>query len=317
MFETSGIRLFSVRGIDVHLSMTFLFIMFFLLLFYGLGGALGLAVSVLIHEFGHAIVSKRYRLQPYIVLHGFGGVCVHRPASTDGQDFLIVVMGPLVQIGAGLLVLPLLLSAALGGLGASMVGAQVQMFLTAFVWVSLIWGGLNLLVPLWPLDGGRLFNLLLRRFMSESKAQVWTLRTSMAVLLPAVAAVAYFREIFLGIIVALLLWQNYQALSSGRDINYGRRSGRTKASPFSKELLAKAKKAMAREDWREAARLCHQLRASGHAIPNRLMHSIWEILGLATLELGKHEEALSYLKRAKPSKKVRDAMERCERELSA
>ena len=41
------------------------------------------------------------------------------------------------------------------------------------------------------------------------------------------------------------------------------------------------------------------------------MEKLWEILGLATEQLGEHEEALAYLRRARPNERVRAATQRC------
>ncbi|MEZ4460305.1 MAG: hypothetical protein R3E66_11380 [bacterium] len=89
-FETSGWRIGSLFGVDISLSMGFMFIVVFSMaiagVYTGLIFAMTLFVSLVIHEMGHAVVAKRYDLEPSVLLHGFGGLCFHRPAATDGQD---------------------------------------------------------------------------------------------------------------------------------------------------------------------------------------------------------------------------------------
>ena len=64
------------------------------------------------------------------------------------------------------------------------------------------------------------------------------------------------------------------------------------------------------EDWREAARLGHHMRAVG-AMPAPMLARVWTILGIANMEMGNCDEALDYLERAPDSKEVREAMKTC------
>ena len=58
-------------------------------------------VSVLLHEMGHALVGRRFGMQPEIFLYGMGGLTSWRTGRrlTRGQSILVSVAGP----GAGLL----------------------------------------------------------------------------------------------------------------------------------------------------------------------------------------------------------------------
>ena len=319
MFEQSGFRVFSVRGIPVQLSFGFFLLMAIIVamnkLTMAIPLALAISLSILIHELGHALVSKRYKLNPSILLHGFGGLCFHDAADTDGKDALIVVMGPLVEILFGILAFgAMLVLPATGVLGLD---NFLKNFLTYFAWVSVIWGLANLLLPIYPLDGGKLLLLILRRFVDPRKAERWTLLLSMVVTVPLGVWALTRGMFFLGIVVMFMLMSNYQDLQSGRALIQRGANARSsaKASDFVQELFEEAEDAFAREDWREAARLCHQARAASGQIPKKMMDRMWEIMGLATAQRGEHEEALSYLKRAPQTAAVKAAIARCREAL--
>lgn len=322
------IRIFRLAGVDVSLSMTYPLLYLFCMYLYGivegLIAALAITLSVLIHEFGHALASKRYRLEPSVVIHMLGGLCYHRPASSDGKDAVVVVCGPLLQIAAGVLGIGALIG--MGQLNAGSATAVLtgrlggfQQFLTVFVFFSIFWGIVNLVAPIWPLDGGKLLGLILRRFMSEDTASRWTLRISLGTLVLAGIYALYSRSMLLGFIIFSLLMDNYQLLQSGAPL-FERASGRPikrAMSPYGEELLAGAREAFAGRDWREAARLTHQLRASKEPIPPKTMDELWQLLGLATMEQGEYEEALEWLRRAPKTARVEAAIARCEEAITA
>ena len=66
-------------------------------------------------------------------------------------------------------------------------------------------------------------------------------------------------------------------------------------------FLAAAERAFAEDDFREAARLCHVIRAANDPVPKKDMDRIWELLGIATTQMGEWEEALGWLRKARPS----------------
>lgn len=319
-------KLFTLADVEVSATPSYLLLVALCFLWYGVQmgiiAAIAISLSIIIHEFGHAVVCKRYKLSPYIVLHGLGGLCYHNPAGSDKRDALISVMGPVVQILAGALALGVYvfgfasISTFLGSLSG---GAPdvIGGFVSIFAGFSIFWGLINLLLPLWPLDGGKLFGLLLRRFMNEDTAATWTLRISMALLIPIGIYALMSKSFLLGYIVLSLFIENYQLLSSGSRL-YAQSSGRTarvKPSDFINELMTDARANFAEEDWREAARLCHQMRAAKDPIPAKMMNEIWQILGLATMEQGEYEEALEWLKRAPKNARVEAAIARCEEAL--
>lgn len=314
-FERSGLRVFAIAGIDVSVSFWYFLLMGFIVFWNpGVGGllfALAVTVSILIHEFGHAVPSKIWGLSPSILLHGFGGLCMHQPADSDWKDIVILLAGPLVQIAVGIVAfvgLQLLPSPP----GQTM---NWELLVYYFAWVSVIWGGINLVLPIFPLDGGQLFHMLLRRFMVEDKAQGIALRTSIAVAIPCGIFALYAGFFFGAFLVAFILMGNFSALQSG--MRLVDRKAKVRASGFVKEHMRLAEEAFAEEDWREAARLCHVLRAANDPIPKKQMDRIWELLAIATVNQGEFAEAKGWLKKAPDTAAVRDARARCEAALAA
>ncbi|HEV8486164.1 MAG TPA: site-2 protease family protein [Blastocatellia bacterium] len=126
-------------------------------------------VSVLAHEFAHALVARARGLPVRrITLFLLGGVAmIDGEATSPGTEFVIAMVGPLTSIGLGIVFL------ALGMLGAGLdqtfvhdpvrVFGQLGPVSTLLVWlgpVNLLVGFFNLL-PAFPLDGGRIMRSLL------------------------------------------------------------------------------------------------------------------------------------------------------------
>lgn len=176
MFQT-GPTLFSVKGlfgvrVDVGQSLGLL--LGLLLLLAGLSNILWVAillamllVSIYLHELGHAwgcrvqgVAVKR------IVLHGGGGFCEHARAASRQQQELIVIMGPLVNLALW----------ALASLAAWWIFSSRATGLYAIGSYLMLFARLNLalfifnLIPVQPLDGGKLLQLALLRVLSQRHA---------------------------------------------------------------------------------------------------------------------------------------------------
>lgn len=313
-FERSGFRLFSLAGIDVAMSPWYALLMLFIVyvngLVHGLLFALAITISIVIHEFGHAIPSKIYALRPSILLHGFGGLCFHEPADSDWKDIIIVIAGPVVQIVVGLIA-ALALFLVAGEIGRT---TNLELFLFYFVWVSIIWGGVNLLIPLFPLDGGQLLHLILRRFMVEHRAQDIALKTSVTVAIPIGILGLVYGWFFVAIIALFIIMDNVNTLRAGSRLI--ERKAKIRASSFVKDNLEAAERAFDDGDWREAARLCHVIRAANDPVPRKDMDRIWTLLGIATTRMGECEEAVGWLEKAPSSPEVEAALAECEAKLA-
>lgn len=130
-------------------------------LFYDLVFVGMLLGSILLHELGHAwgclmqgVPVRR------IVLHGGGGFCESAGSRTPENDELIVAMGPIVNLVIWAF--------------ASLIAPTIEA--PAIAWAVYWLGQINLflalfnLLPVMPLDGGKLFHLLLLRFLKPDLA---------------------------------------------------------------------------------------------------------------------------------------------------
>jgi len=160
-------------------------------------------VSILIHELGHAFVIRRFgdrRVE--IALYAFGGLAIGSVPHTRGGQVVISAAGPLVQIAVGALVW--FVFAREGYLTNQLIRYAIY----SFVYVSVFWGALNLL-PIIPLDGGRIFEAVV------GPAKV---RTALWVSLVCSLALAVYLGLHVGALFAtlffgLLAYNNWQRLN--------------------------------------------------------------------------------------------------------
>ena len=111
--------------------------------------------SFVVHELGHVLVARFFGVVPHVVLSGLGGQVYGLDQLTRGRRVLVLLAGLL----GNLLILALLWAvtaypSVLGQLDEdqlSFVGNAVEMLMLA----NALWVLLNVL-PLWPLDGGRI-----------------------------------------------------------------------------------------------------------------------------------------------------------------
>jgi len=134
-------------------------------------------VSILIHEMGHVLAFRYYGIRSHVVLYGFGGLAIptFRGRLGPRADMAISFAGPLAGfVFAGVLVLGLWLGGihaefffgwpylvswifldAGSGVPALSEQADLQALLYGLMYVNIYWGLVNLL-PIYPLDGGKI-----------------------------------------------------------------------------------------------------------------------------------------------------------------
>jgi len=190
-------------------------------------------VSILVHEFGHALASRAVGNEPLgIVLFAMGGFClmdVRR--QTVGQRLFVLLAGP----GAGFLLMGLVLGvvrarygvapadalaliglptggnglAAMFGMSTSG-GAYTGVVVYVLLQINFWWGVLNLL-PIYPLDGGRVAGVLLEAVDSWNGprwTQVLSLLTAGGVAVYRASREDYFMALWFG----FFAFNSYQAL---------------------------------------------------------------------------------------------------------
>jgi Zn-dependent protease len=116
--------------------------------------------SVLLHELGHAVAFRAFGYASTVQLVLFGGVTTpetDRPL-TWGKDVVSTLAGPAVGVTLGLLCLVLYPRAT---------SPLASYTLEVGTWTNLVWAVFNLL-PILPMDGGRVSRALLGRVFGRS-----------------------------------------------------------------------------------------------------------------------------------------------------
>lgn len=165
-------------------------------------------ISVLVHELGHALTAKYFGKQVEIVLQAFGGYAAYSGGAplSRPKTFMITAAGPAIQILLGLAVLGFALR--FDGLNPN-----AMHFLQILYGISFVWAILNLL-PVLPLDGGRLMESLL----GPRRIRI-TLMISIAVAAGiALLALLLTKSILLPIFMGMMAYESFKALQqvSGR-----------------------------------------------------------------------------------------------------
>jgi Zn-dependent protease/CBS domain-containing protein len=167
---------FTLFGVQIRLHFTFV-LLFALLLLSGLGGQRssvvyvlyvgGLFFSVMLHELGHALVTKHYGIRTLeLVMYPIGGVTRLDRRLEPAEELGIAIAGPLVNLLLAGLCWVLATSSnhivSLNGIfKATDENLAAQLFFG-----NLAMAGFNLL-PAFPMDGGRIFRSILSRFKDE------------------------------------------------------------------------------------------------------------------------------------------------------
>ena len=170
-----------VAGTVVRIHLTFLlFLAWIFAASYSQGGAATawgsvvfmvlLFLCVLLHEFGHIFTARAFGVAtPYVTLLPIGGVAqLERIPEEPGQEFLIAIAGPLVNVVITILLVAIggatLQPNAAAGLDNTQFSlidrlAAVNLFLALFN-----------MIPAFPMDGGRVLRALLASRMGYVRA---------------------------------------------------------------------------------------------------------------------------------------------------
>lgn len=181
-------------------------------------------VSLLVHEFGHALLQRHYGGTPRIVLYGFGGLAYGDGVqATPARQILISLAGPFA--GFALVVVTGIVITLLGhppdwlalpfnpGAFPLFDSPYLNYFLFALFLINIWWGLLNLL-PIYPLDGGHVSREVLTLIMQPRAGIVLSLWISVAC---AAAVAAFFlvtRLFFNVLLFGMLAYNSFQALQA-------------------------------------------------------------------------------------------------------
>ncbi len=239
---------FSVLGIPVRVHPLFWVVSF--VLGFSAGDPKGILawivivfVSILVHEMGHALTMRYYGYQPWVVLYGGGGLAIRSggsspwsPNSSFGRDrdhpitqIIISFAGPLAGFLLAGVVIAYMYAAGVYldvawmftdnpdvslqiGRGEVVSSPLLRVIIFDLLLVNTFWGLVNLL-PVYPLDGGKISRELFTMFAPYDavRQSLWlSLITSAAA---ALAGFTYFHSMLIGIMFALFAVMNWQMLN--------------------------------------------------------------------------------------------------------
>lgn len=209
-----SIKLATVSGIPVKLHLTFLLLLAWVGWGYwardgtteavlsGVGFMLALFGCVLLHEFGHAFMARRYGIKTLdITLLPIGGVArLEKMPEDPKQELWVAVAGPAVNVViAGAVLVYLAATSNLGAL--AQINLDERSFAVRLLVLNLILVGFNLL-PAFPMDGGRILRAVLAMRIDHADATRYAagIGQGMAVLLailglfgsPVLLLIAFF-----------------------------------------------------------------------------------------------------------------------------
>jgi Zn-dependent protease/predicted transcriptional regulator len=208
---SGSLKLFRIWGIDVQVHWSFLLILVYGAIVYSGGPAgpaagalygiiivLFLFACVVLHELGHAVMAKYFKVNvPYITLLPIGGVAqLERMPRQPAKELLIGIAGPAVNFVLAIILAPIALlvfglqvqngnaAATFNSFMAQMETPGITGLLLYLAFTNVILGVFNLL-PAFPMDGGRILRALLAMTMPYIQA------TRIAVLVGRVMAVLF------------------------------------------------------------------------------------------------------------------------------
>lgn len=191
-------------------------------------------VSILVHEYGHALMARTFRESPSILLWGMGGLCYSQgERQTPWERLLVILAGPGAGFALAFLVMAswtvvrgvtpdehLGVVAGMVGLGRHSITliekfhGFVEYFTYLFlVWINLLWGLVNLL-PIWPLDGGQASQILLTLYDRSRGRRLSHIVSLMVSGMLAVWFGLATDQLFLTLFFAAFAFINYQTLQS-------------------------------------------------------------------------------------------------------
>jgi Zn-dependent protease len=210
-----SINLFRIFGIQLAVHASFVL----LLIYYGyrgwtLGGPVGALwsvavivcffICVVLHELGHSLTARRYGVRvPRILLLPIGGMAeMDSIPRKSSAELLITVAGPAVNYLLVLLLLPLVWRELLGMV--EIPDFSVADMATQLWWANLVMGTFNLL-PVFPMDGGRIFRALLALRLPYLRATWWAVRIGQALaIIFAALALFYFKNTMAGVLFVFI-----------------------------------------------------------------------------------------------------------------
>ena len=181
-------------------------------------GTMGVLLSILVHELGHALVFRYVlRVPSAIVLHGFGGMTMplqHFPRQHGFNGALahcfLAFAGPLAGFMLAFVMIVISLITPADG---SLITNLFHYFLSWTARISIFWGIINLM-PIYPIDGGQISREIFLFFSPRQGVRVSLIVSMMVAILLAVFALQH-QSLIIALFFAFFAYQNYQEMTFG------------------------------------------------------------------------------------------------------
>ncbi len=207
-----SLRLGRFLGIDVFLHFTFLlFVAYIVWASQGVGTVLFILSAfgcVLLHEYGHALMARRYGIPTHdITLLPIGGVArLERMPSDPRQELMVAVAGPAVNVVLAAVLVLVCLAAKIPF--SHIVDDATHMrghLLVLLLWFNLVMIGFNML-PAFPMDGGRVLRALLAMRMDYARATRWAAVAGRTMALLFAGYAIFYTGNPMLIVIAFFVW---------------------------------------------------------------------------------------------------------------
>lgn len=166
-----------------------------------------ITISIIVHEFGHATAALAFGQKAKIDLVGFGGV-THRagPKLKLWKEFIIVLCGPL--FGFVLAFFAYLILKKLGQRPLDLIRYVIEITF----YVNIFWTFVNLL-PVQPLDGGRLLSIVLEGIFGVKGLKI---AYFLSILIATVVGLFFFalNAVLAGSLFLILAFESYRSWQS-------------------------------------------------------------------------------------------------------
>ena len=174
---------------------------------------LAIFAIVLLHEFGHAFACRQVGGNAnQIILWPLGGIAYVDPPQRPGATLWSIVAGPLVNVALMPILWGALHVAPAGSLDST---PDVHTFLASVLWINIILLAFNLL-PIYPLDGGKILWALLWFFLGRARS----LMVATVLGFPGIAAYVCL-ALYLGMTWAIVM-AIYMAVNCWTSFKYAR-----------------------------------------------------------------------------------------------
>jgi stage IV sporulation protein FB len=191
-------------------------------------------VSILIHELGHVVAFRWFGQPASVLLHGGGGLAIPEPVRWGSryanvelgasQAILIYLAGPFagfllaglvlaVVTAVGGVIIPTPLFGVIPFAEALVPGGWIpNLIVHTLLWVNIFWGLVNLL-PVYPLDGGRVAQrvLIVMDPLDGGRKSLWLSVITGTVV--ALAGLLLLNSVYMAVLFGFLAFQSYQTLS--------------------------------------------------------------------------------------------------------